>query len=150
MHSKLIGLLAGTALTVFCLVLPSTASSQIVYVQPLAQDRSSMKFGLHLDGLEVVQRSDWNSSAVRRVLQAFAPYQAMLIDDLEQLSPLGLYLTWARAMHTRGCNLFLHKTAFYLTNYHAAIHVQNAGVGLIRDYYDDTVKALMDYQRKFT
>jgi len=50
-------------------------------------------------------------------------------------------------MHTRGCNLFLHKTAFYLTNYHASIHVQNAGVGLIRDYYDDTVRALMESGR---
>ena len=218
MHSKLTRLLAGGALTVFCLVLPVTASPQTVYVPPQPLDRPSMKIGLHLDGLEVIQRKDWTSSAVRRVLQAFAfgghatdaqidrwarmgpevavrqmltfgavnprlsarddqsgrfqctsmtelqqfwasddpanpvrqfdrAFYNMLIEHLEQLSPVGLYLTWPRAMHTRGCNLFLHKTAFYLTNYHAAIHVQNAGVGLIRDYYDDTVRALMASSR---
>jgi hypothetical protein len=58
------------------------------------------------------------------------------------LSPSGLYFTWSRAMYTRGCNQFLHKMAFYLTNYHASIHIQNAGTGLIRDYYNDTLTAL--------
>ena len=215
MHSKLLGLLAGGMLTVFCLILPATASSQPLDVPPRALDVMFMKNGLQLDGLEVVRRSDWNSSAVRRVLQAFAfgghatdaqierwaqmkpknavvqmlnfsavnprlsapdggaasfqctsmtelqqlwgsgepanpvrqfdrSFYTLLNEDLKQLSPVGLYLTWPRAMHTRGCNLFLHKIAFYLTNYHASIHVQNTGVGLIRDYYDDTVQALME------
>jgi len=200
MLSKLMGLLAGATLLVVFQLLPATAWAQ-----------SSVR----LDGLEVVQSSDWDASSVRRVLQAFAfgghatdaqterwarmkpetaiiqmlnfsavnrrlsapdqggaaiqctsmtelqrlwgsgepanpvrqfdrPFYSLLIEDLEQLSPVGLHLTWPRAMHTRGCNLFLHKVAFYLTNYHASIHVQNAGVGLIRDYYDDTVKALME------
>jgi len=85
--------------------------------------------------------SDEPANPVRQFDRSF---YGMLNEDLEQLSPVGLHLTWPRAMHTRGCNLFLHKTAFYLTNYHASIHVQNAGVGLIRDYYDDTVSALME------
>ena len=215
MHSKLKGLLAGGALLVVCLVLPAAASAQALDVPPQALNKMAAENGLWLDGLKVVRRIDWNESAVRRVLQAFAfgghatdvqierwaqmrperavvqmlsfravnrrlsapdnggaafqctsmtelqqlwgsgepanpvrqfdrPFYSLLIEDLEQLSPVGLYLTWPRAMHTRGCNLFLHKIAFYLTNYHASIHVQNAGVGLIRDYYDDTVKALME------
>ncbi|MBT8048462.1 MAG: hypothetical protein HKN57_10190 [Xanthomonadales bacterium] len=203
MYSKLIGILAGGALLAVSHLLPAAAWAQN---------------SVRLDGLEVVQSSDWNESSVRRVLQAFAfgghasnkqigrwarlkpeiavvqmlnfnavnrrlsapepgaavvqctsmtelqqlwgsndpanpvrqsdrSFYSMLNDDLEILSPVGLYLTWPRAMHTRGCNLFLHKVAFYLTNYHASIHVQNAGVGLIRDYYDDTVKALMESSR---
>ena len=91
--------------------------------------------------LQQLWGSDEPANPVRQFDRSF---YSMLIDDLGQLSPVGLYLTWPRAMHTRGCNLFLHKVAFYLTNYHASIHVQNAGVGLIRDYYDDTVKALME------
>ena len=45
-------------------------------------------------------------------------------------------------MHTPGCNGFLHKMALYITNYHAAIHIQNAGPSLIRSYYDDVVASL--------
>lgn len=67
-----------------------------------------------------------------------------LLSDNMLLRPVGLYFTWARAMQTHGCNLFLHKMAFYLTNYHASIHIDNAGVALIRDYYDDTVRALSE------
>jgi len=215
MHSKLKRLLAGGMLLVVCQLLPVTASAQTFNLPPEALDWMAVRAGVKLDGFEVVQRSDWNASSVRRVLQAFAfgghatdaqlerwakmrpetavvqmlnfravnkrlsapdggeaafqctslaelqqlwgsddpanpvrqfdrSFYRMLNEDLEQLSPVGLYLTWPRAMHTRGCNLFLHKVAFYLTNYHASIHVQNAGVGLIRDYYDDTVNALME------
>ena len=215
MHSKLKGLLAGGMLLAVCQLVPSAALAQPFGIPPQARDQAAAKAGVRLDGLEVVHRKDWNTSSVRRVLQAFAfgghatdaqierwarmvpekaaiqmlnfeavnkrlsapdddaaafqctsmaelqhlwgsddpanpvrqfdrSYYSMLNEDLEQLSPIGLYLTWPRAMHTRGCNLFLHKTAFYLTNYHASIHVQNAGVGLIRDYYDDTVTALME------
>ncbi len=67
-----------------------------------------------------------------------------LLSDNMLLRQAGLYFTWARAMQTHGCNLFLHKMAFYLTNYHASIHIDNAGVALIRDYYDDTVRALSE------
>ncbi len=87
----------------------------------------------------------WSSDDPANPARVFdRSYCALLFEDLGQLSPVGLYLVWPRAMHTRGCNQFLHKTAFYLTNYHASIHIQNAGVGLIRDYYDDTVEALMN------
>lgn len=215
MHSKLKGFLAGGVLLAVCQLVTSATFAQEFEFPPRARDQAAARAGVRLDGLEVVQRKDWTTSSVRRVLQAFAfgghasdaqierwarmgpesaaiqmlnfeavntrlsapdkgatafqctsmaelqqlwgsddpanpvrqfdrAYYSMLNEDFEQLNPIGLYLTWPRAMHTRGCNLFLHKTAFYLTNYHASIHVQNTGVGLIRDYYDDTVTALME------
>lgn len=66
--------------------------------------------------------------------------------DREQpfANPLHLYLAWTRVMHTPGCNGFLHKMALYVTNYHAAIHVQNTGATLMRAYYDDVVDALVN------
>ena len=214
MHVKLKRLFTGCLVLAAGALLPVVAPAQIVYIPPPIRDSFPSWPDVRLDGLEVVQRVDWNETSVRRVLQAFAfgghasddqiqrwaqlrpesaitqmlnfapvnrllsapgmgaaampctsmtemqelwgsddpanparqfdrSYYRMLNEDLEILNPVGLYLTWPRAMHTRGCNLFLHKVAFYLTNYHAAIHVQNAGVGLIRDYYDDTVNALI-------
>jgi hypothetical protein len=86
----------------------------------------------------------WSSDDPKNPVRVFdRPYYSLLYENETQLSPVGLFLVWARAMHTRGCNPFLHKMAFYLTNYHASIHIQNAGVALIRDYYDDTVAALV-------
>jgi len=210
MNRKFKALLAGGMLMALGQLAPATTLAQAYHFPPSA--------GISLAGLQTIKREDWNTSSVRRVLQAFAfgghasdrqieqwarmapqaaikqmlnfdavnerlsapdeglsewqctsmtelqklwssgqptnpvrqfdrDYYAILFEQQEQLSPVGLYLTWPRAMHTRGCNLFLHKTAFYLTNYHASIHVQNAGVGLIRDYYDDTVRALMESSR---
>jgi uncharacterized protein DUF1800 len=46
------------------------------------------------------------------------------------------------AATARGCNPFLYKTAFYLSNYHGSIHKVNAGNALIRAYFDDYLKAL--------
>ncbi len=72
------------------------------------------------------------------------PWYATLDQDDPIANPLHLYLAWTRVMHTPGCNGFLHKTALYLTNYHAAISVDNSGPTLMRSYYDDTVAALAD------
>lgn len=92
----------------------------------------------------------WGSEHVRNPVQQFdRSYYGPLDEEGYQLNPIGLFLTWNRAMHTRGCNGFLHKTAFYLTNYHASIHIQNTFVALMRDYYDQTVRALangMDFE----
>jgi hypothetical protein len=72
------------------------------------------------------------------------PWYATLDPDDPIANPLHLYVAWTRIMHTPGCNAFLHKTALYLTNYHAAISVDNSGPTLMRSYYDDTVAALAD------
>ena len=50
--------------------------------------------------------------------------------------------TYTLAVSTRGCNPFLYKTAFYLSNYHGSIHERNSGDALIRDYFDDYMAVL--------
>jgi hypothetical protein len=70
------------------------------------------------------------------------PAYATLAQRNAVVSPQNLFLAWSRLMHTPGCNTFLHKMALYITNYHASIHIQNAGPSLIRSYYDDVVQEL--------
>ena len=50
--------------------------------------------------------------------------------------------TYTLAVSTRGCNPFLYKLAFYLSNYHGSIHERNSGDALIRDYFDDYMSIL--------
>ncbi|MDZ4728564.1 MAG: DUF1800 family protein [Xanthomonadales bacterium] len=101
-------------------------------------DDESPEFCQSMTELQALWGSDDPANPMRAAERRFYA----LLGPNDQLSPVGLYLAWSRAMYTRGCNLFLHKMAFYLTNYHASIHIQNAGTGLIRDYYDDTLSAL--------
>lgn len=54
-----------------------------------------------------------------------------------------LQRTWVQAVNTRGVNPFLHKVAFYLTNYQMAIRVNSAGRGLFRSYYDQITADLV-------
>ncbi len=66
------------------------------------------------------------------------------LNGREQVAEANLQRTWTQAVSTRGCNPFLHKTALFLTNYHASIHVQNTRPALIRAYYDDYLEALVN------
>lgn len=91
-----------------------------------------------LTELQYLWGSDENSNPVRPSERRFYS----ILGPNDRVQPLSVYFAWSRAMYTRGCNQFLHKMAFYLTNYHASIHIQNTGPSLIRDYYDDTVRAL--------
>lgn len=89
----------------------------------------------------------WSSDKPNNPLRADSrPYYATLDVNQANVSLFHLALAWSRAVHTPGCNGFIHKTALYLTNYHAAVHAQNAGPVLMRAYYDDVLKALS--QRK--
>ena len=60
------------------------------------------------------------------------------------LNTNNLQRTWTKAISTRGCNPFLHKTALYITNYHASITVHKTRAGLIRDYYDNIMVGLQN------
>ncbi len=60
----------------------------------------------------------------------------------QQLSIANLQRTWIQAINTRGCNPFLHKAAFYLTNYQAAISAHKTKAALMRDYYDSIITSL--------
>ncbi|NNE05824.1 MAG: DUF1800 family protein [Xanthomonadales bacterium] len=65
-----------------------------------------------------------------------------LLNSNIDLNTTNTQFAWTRAISTRGCNQFLWKTALYLTNYHASIHVRTPRAGLIRDYFDDYMEAL--------
>jgi len=58
------------------------------------------------------------------------------------LSDVNYQRTYTLAVSTRGCNPFLYKMAFYLSNYHGSIHERNSGDALIRDYFDDYMAVL--------
>jgi len=59
------------------------------------------------------------------------------------LSTGNLQRAWTKVISTRGCNPFLHKMAFYLTNYHASISAHKTRAALIRAYYDDVLAELI-------
>ncbi len=50
--------------------------------------------------------------------------------------------TWTQAVATRGLNPFLHKMAFFLSNYQMSISEFKTRPALIRDYYDTLLDAL--------
>lgn len=90
-----------------------------------------------------------------RELQEFistpGPGNPLLNSDVVQYSFLGgngelsetnMQRVFTLAVSTRGCNPFLYKMAFYLSNYHASIHVRSAGKSLIQQYFDDYLAAL--------
>ncbi len=49
---------------------------------------------------------------------------------------------WTQAIATRGLNPFLHKMAFFLSNYQMSISQFKTRSALIRDYYDTLLEAL--------
>ena len=96
-----------------------------------------------------------NHCSSLRDLQDFistpGPGNPLLNSDLVQYSFLGgngelsetnMQRVFTLAVSTRGCNPFLYKMAFYLSNYHASIHVRSAGKSLIQQYFDDYLAAL--------
>ena len=50
--------------------------------------------------------------------------------------------TWTQAVATRGLNPFLHKMAFFLSNYQMSISEFKTRPALIREYYDTLLDAL--------
>ncbi len=96
----------------------------------------------YCDSLEKLQEF-WGSDDPQNPMRvANRPWYQTLDEEEESVNPVSLFLTWSRLAHTPGCNTFVHKLAFYITNYHASIHIQNSGPTLIRSYYDDVVQAL--------
>jgi hypothetical protein len=59
------------------------------------------------------------------------------------ISVWNIQRAWIQAVITRGINPFLHKIAFYLTNYQMAITINGSKPGLLRAYYDQTMADLV-------
>lgn len=62
--------------------------------------------------------------------------------DSSSVSYSNLERAWTQAIATRGLNPFLHKMAFFLSNYQMSISQFKTGPALIRDYYDTLLDAL--------
>lgn len=58
------------------------------------------------------------------------------------VSPENLQRTWTQAVRTRGLNPFLHRVAFFLSNYQLSIRASLASTGLVRAYYDQILSDL--------
>lgn len=86
----------------------------------------------------------WSSDDVGNVMKYSDRYLYAVLTTSLSLSTSNLQRTWSKAISTRGCNPFLHKTALYITNYHASITVHKTRAGLIRDYYDNIMLGLQN------
>ena len=96
----------------------------------------------YCNSLEKLQEF-WGSDDPQNPMRVLnRPWHQTLDDEEELVDPVKLFVTWSRLVHTPGCNTFVHKLAFYFTNYHASISFQNSGSSLIRSYYDDVVQSL--------
>jgi len=125
---------------------PADAIAQMLTFEPVnlrlspqgASDPSTQYCG----SLEMLQ-DFWSSNDPQNPMRVGnRPWYQTLDQDEAIVTPIHLFLTWSRLAHTPGCNTFLHKLAFYITNYHASIHIQNTAPTLMRSYYDDVVQAL--------
>lgn len=99
---------------------------------------------LHCGSLEALQNF-WSSDDPGNLMRYDDRYRYATLNtgSPPRLSTANLQRTWSKAVMTRGCNPFLHKMGLYLTNYHASISVHKTRAGLIRDYYDRLVEALV-------
>ena len=108
-------------------------------LSPQGVDDPSTQYCNSLEKLQEFWSSDDPQNPMRVVNRL---WHQTLDEEEEQVDPVSLFLTWSRLAHTPGCNTFVHKLAFYFTNYHASIHIQNTDATLIRSYYDDVVQGL--------
>ena len=97
---------------------------------------------LNCDSLGAMQ-DFWSGDDAGNVLKFADRYRYATLSTSGGLSTSNLQRTWTKVISTRGCNPFLHKMAFYLTNYHASISAHKTRAALIRDYYDDVLAELM-------
>ncbi len=140
------GQATGAQISAWANMPPKTAIVQMLTFAPVNLQLSpqgandpSIQYCNSLEKLQEFWGSDDPQNPMR---VANRPWYQTLDEEEESVNPVSLFLTWSRLAHTPGCNTFVHKLAFYITNYHASIHFQNSGTTLIRSYYDDVVQAL--------
>ena len=104
--------------------------------------------GLHATSLENLQNF-WGDQAdvdnpMRSDKQRFYATLTTATDGTTtNFNTTNMQRTWIQAVNARGINPFLHKVAFFLTNYHMSIRASLAGNGLFRSYYDQTAADLV-------
>lgn len=123
---------------------PETAIAEMLTFTPLnaglspVQDASAQ----HGGSLEALQ-DFWSSSDPDNPARADVLDNYALLDSSSAASVVNLQAVSVQASATRGLNPFLHKVAFYLTNYLMAVSVTKVPLPMVRQYYDDTFKALI-------
>ena len=63
------------------------------------------------------------------------------------ISPENMQRAWIQAVLTRGVNPFVHRVAFFLSNYQLSLKATLAGQGLMRSYYDGMLADLVANRR---
>jgi hypothetical protein len=123
---------------------PAQAVAEILTFGPvndkLSPPDGSDDTSLHCGTLAELQ-AFWSSDDPRNMMKHGDRYLYNVLRN-DQLNTANLVRTWTKAISSRGCNPFLHKMAFYITNYHASISVHKTRAGLIRDYYDRVMVSL--------
>lgn len=137
------GLMSDEQIGIWAVMPPEAAIAEMLtfnytneFLSP-SQDASS----LHTSSLESLQNFWGNAADTTNPMRWDKKY---LYSTLRTNNNTGLLYfdqgnlqrTWTQAVNVRGVNPFLHKVAFYLTNYQMAIRVNLAGRGLFRSYYD--------------
>jgi hypothetical protein len=97
---------------------------------------------LYCDSLEAMQ-DFWSGNDARNIMKYADRYRYATLNSNDRLNTTNLQRVWTKVVSTRGCNPFLHKVAFYLTNYHASISAHKVRSALIRDYYDSVLEELL-------
>lgn len=99
----------------------------------------------HADGLLALQQF-WGSTAADNPMRwdKREDYHSLYFNSSgsSSVSYSNLERAWTQAIATRGLNPFLHKMAFFLSNYQMSISAFKTGPALIRDYYDTLLDAL--------
>ena len=124
---------------------PKTAVSEILTFNPVNEKLSPIVDATadHCHGLGVFQ--DFIGSDVPENPKRYDErYRYSLLGNGTTVRSDNLQRAWVQLINTRGCNPFLHKVAFYLSNYHAAISMHKVRGGLMADYYDIIVYNLIN------
>lgn len=127
---------------------PAVAIEQILNFEPVNLRLSPQGINdpstQYCHSLELLQ-DFWGSEDPQNPMRvANRQWYPTLAQEYDTVDPIHLFMTWSRLTQSPGCNMFLHKFALYITNYHASVHILNTGPSLVRSYYDDVVQSLVD------
>lgn len=125
---------------------PGDAITQILTFNPnndlLSPPDGGDNSSAHCDSVEAMQ-DFWSGNDAGNIMKYADRHRYATLSGSGSVSGSNLQRTWTKMISTRGCNPFLHKMAFFLTNYHAAISIHKTRGGLIRSYYDDVLGELI-------
>lgn len=138
------GLASDEQITAWAAMKPKVAVAEILTFEPTNVKLSSATDSVASACHRLADFQDFVSSDAPANPKRFdgRKYYTLLSAN-QSLSSANLQRSWVQIINTRGCNPFLHRVAFYLTNYHAAISMHKVRAGLMADYYDIVLENLI-------